>query len=229
MPSDNATCNILVIGKTGVGKSTLINAVFGEDVAKTGIGARITEGIQEYNIKSHLITPLIKIYDTPGLQLFSREEIANLINTVSRLIKTEPIHIVWYCINAQSNRFEKTEEDWIREISTQEVPIILILTKAISDNNSEFLDYLKKQELPIVEVIPVLAQPLQITPKFTVPAWGLEILIKVTASNLPEVAKNPFAQGQKVIPWKKLLKALGLGIVGAAAITIAIVRPRDDY
>jgi small GTP-binding protein len=225
MPSDNATCNILVIGKTGVGKSTLINAVFGEDVAKTGVGARITEVIQDYNIKS----PLIKIYDTPGLQLFSREEIANLRNTVSRLIKTEPIHIVWYCINAQSNRFEKTEEDWIREIATQKVPIILILTKAISDNNSEFLDYLKKQELPIVHVIPVLAQPLQITPKFTVPAWGLEILVQVTASNLPEVAKKPFAQGQKVIPWNKLLKTLGILGTVAGAITIAIVRLQDDY
>jgi small GTP-binding protein len=227
MPSDNATCNILVIGKTGVGKSTLINAVFGEDVAKTGIGARITEGIQDYNIKSPLITRFIKIYDTPGLQLFSREEIANLRKTVSRLIKTEPIHIVWYCIDAQSNRFEKTEEDWIREIATQKVPIILILTKAISDDHSQFLDYLKKQELPIVDIIRVLAQPLQIIPKFTVPAWGLKNLVKVTASNLPEVAKEPFAQGQKVIPWKTLLNTLG--IVGtAAAITIAIVGLQDD-
>ena len=32
------TANIIVAGITGTGKSTLINAVFGENIAKTGVG-----------------------------------------------------------------------------------------------------------------------------------------------------------------------------------------------
>jgi predicted GTPase len=226
MPSDNATdytddnlpnkleegnmqsvnklgkCNILVIGKTGVGKSTLINAVFREDVAKIGVGKRITESIQKYHKEVSLIT----IYDTPGLQLFSGEEIANFRHEASRLIKTEPIHVVWYCINAKSNRWEKIEEDWIRDIARQKVPIILILTNSLSDNDSEFLDYLKKQELPIVDVIPVLALPLQITSAYTIKVWGLENLVELTASTLPEVAKKAFIEAilaQQVITERK--------------------------
>jgi predicted GTPase len=34
--------NLAIFGKTGTGKSTLINAVFGEDVAPTGIGEPVT-------------------------------------------------------------------------------------------------------------------------------------------------------------------------------------------
>jgi putative ribosome biogenesis GTPase RsgA len=35
--------NIAVVGSSGVGKSTLINAMFGFDIAKTGVGRRVTE------------------------------------------------------------------------------------------------------------------------------------------------------------------------------------------
>ena len=37
------TLNIIVAGKTGVGKSTLINGVFRAELAETGIGKPVTE------------------------------------------------------------------------------------------------------------------------------------------------------------------------------------------
>src|SRR3954467_11114386 len=42
--------NLAIFGKTGVGKSTLINAIFGEDVAPTGIGEPVT---MENNLYLH--------------------------------------------------------------------------------------------------------------------------------------------------------------------------------
>jgi GTPase SAR1 family protein len=196
-------CNILVIGRTGVGKSTLINTVFGKDLTATGLGKRITTEIQQYNKEGSPIT----VYDTPGLQLFSGEEIANIRNELSQLIEKEPIHVVWYCINAETNRFEETEEDWIRDMDRQKVPIILLLTQAFRFNDSEFLKYFKKQELPVIDIIPVMAQPRQITSQFTVPASGLDNLVEVTASTLPEVQRNAFYREQNIIsyPSRKLL------------------------
>jgi 50S ribosome-binding GTPase len=44
--------NLAVFGKTGVGKSTLINAIFGEEVARTGIGRPVTEGSRLYVTRS---------------------------------------------------------------------------------------------------------------------------------------------------------------------------------
>ena len=59
--------NLIITGKTGVGKSTLINAAFREDIAKTGIGTPITDtgDVRWYEKKDF---PL-RIYDTIGLEL----------------------------------------------------------------------------------------------------------------------------------------------------------------
>jgi len=57
--------NIINIGKTGVGKSTIINAVFGKkEMAKTGIGTPVTQYSKPYSIPDSPIT----IYDTKGLE-----------------------------------------------------------------------------------------------------------------------------------------------------------------
>ena len=40
--------NIAVIGRTGAGKSTLINKVFGSDLAKTGVGLPVSDAFVRY-------------------------------------------------------------------------------------------------------------------------------------------------------------------------------------
>ena len=38
--------NLAIFGKTGTGKSTLVNAIFGEDIAATGTGRPVTTGFK---------------------------------------------------------------------------------------------------------------------------------------------------------------------------------------
>ena len=57
--------NILLVGKTGVGKSTLVNNVFREQLASTGIGKPITKHLRRISKEG---VPIV-LYDTRGLEL----------------------------------------------------------------------------------------------------------------------------------------------------------------
>ena len=57
--------NVMVLGKTGVGKSTLINNMFMENIVKTGTGKPVTQNIRKVTKPDF---PLA-IYDTHGLEI----------------------------------------------------------------------------------------------------------------------------------------------------------------
>ena len=160
--------NIIVAGKTGVGKSTLINSMFRENLAETGIGKPVTQHMRKISKKG---VPL-NIYDTKGFELgkdAQKEVKKEILDTIkSGLAGTDvnkAIHCIWYCINTASNRVEPEEIEWLRDLArentTTEVPIIIILTQSISKPNAEAMKNLIEDEnLDVVQVIPVLAQIL---------------------------------------------------------------------
>lgn len=70
--------NLLVIGKTGVGKSTLLNSLFGENLALTGEGEPITQKIHKFEPEGFPIS----IYDTPGMELDGKHSAENLLDEI---------------------------------------------------------------------------------------------------------------------------------------------------
>lgn len=188
------TLNIIVAGKTGVGKSTLINAVFREKLAETGMGKPVTDHMRKITKKG---VPLA-IYDTRGFELgreVQTEVKREVIDTISKGLATQDInkaiHCIWYCINTASNRVEPEEIEWLKELSKDnqitQVPIIIVLTQSFSKKKAdEMRKMLLDENLDVIQVIPVLAEDYDIEDLGIAKSYGLDILIKVMGEALPD-------------------------------------------
>ena len=188
------TLNIIVAGKTGVGKSTLINSVFKDNLAETGMGKPVTDHMRKITKKG---VPLA-IYDTRGFELgkdVQAEVKHEVVDTIQKGLATKDInktiHCIWYCINTASNRVEPEEIQWLRELSREnqitQVPIIIVLTQSFSKKNANALrKMLLDENLDVVQIIPVLAQDYEIDEDYIAKSYGLDVLIKVMGEALPE-------------------------------------------
>lgn len=195
--------NLLVVGKSGVGKSTLINTVFGEEMVHTGAGKPVTDHISLIEQDDFPV----RIYDTVGFEIsslgfdfkgvvksFKRNPVQQLIKKVqSTETQEDDIHVVWYVVSGAGSRIEETEISFIKWIVEQKIPVILVLTKCYDLTEANLL---KKQVEPLVlnvkDVILVLAKESDNQSVF-----GIEELIQTTVACLPEGLQASFIHSQE--------------------------------
>ena len=188
------TLNIVVVGKTGVGKSTLINGVFRENLVEVGMGRPVTAHMRRIEKPGF---PL-RIYDTRGFELGkdAQNEVKDeLMDTIKKGLQSkdvnEAIHCIWYCVNTASNRIEPEEIEWLKafteENKTTQVPVIILLTQSFSKKKAkEMRDIILDENLDVVQVIPVLAMDYEIDDEYVAKAYGLDTLIRIMSDVLPD-------------------------------------------
>ena len=143
------TINILLCGRPGAGKSTLINRILGKErsYAKKG-GDTTTSKIIKY---IHEKYPLV-LYDSPGLDTEKDiNRVKNLIEQKNKALNEEKnrIHCVFYILNQKSERgFLTGEYNFISKLIEQKMDIFIVTTHAESlDNSGEYIEATKLQIL----------------------------------------------------------------------------------
>ena len=219
--------NIIVAGKTGVGKSTLINSVFKDKLADVGLGKPVTRHIAKLTKPG---VPLA-IYDTRGFELSKEVQTAvkkEIVDTISRGLAAhdinETIHCIWYCINTASNRVEPEEIEFLKELSKDnevtQIPIIIVLTQSFSKKKAqEMRKMLLNENLDVIQIIPVLAEDYEIEDLGVAKAYGLDELIQVMGMALPEELQNTLQNVQIASLQEK--KRYAQAAVAAAAVAAA--------
>lgn len=162
---DNTNYNIAIIGQTGVGKSSLINYLYGEKTVETGTGRPVTTN--GFHKVEHSIQDMaVSIYDSWGLEVGKEEQW--LIELDQELKKrgidkpaSEWFHSIFYCIMAPSARIQDADIKIIKKLRSEENKVSVILTKAdaISEDDEEaFINAIKKELGSDIAIIPVCSE-----------------------------------------------------------------------
>jgi predicted GTPase len=206
--------NLLIFGKTGVGKSTLINAVFADDVAKTGSGRPVTVKTEYFEHPSGILG----IYDSEGIEIGQEgdqilERFRQIIAETRQRDLSEQIHVVWYCVRASDLRFEDGQAEFINAFAAEGLPIILVLTQVakrrgqIKPEVQELATSIIDRELPLApanQVFFTMAKPDEFD---DLKAHGLQQLLDATFQVAPQGVERAQTAAQQIDIRRKTAEA----------------------
>ena len=131
--------NIMLLGVTGAGKSSLINDIFGEYAATVSDTAPETQGFDIYMGRDYGRT--VNLIDSAGYELGNGDTYYGEIKSVvDEGVEGEPVHIIWYCIPIPGNRVQQVDVDTLKNLLSEEKirkRLCIVFTKCDLDTEDD--------------------------------------------------------------------------------------------
>ena len=187
---DTKHINVILLGKTGVGKSSLINALLHINEAETGGFKPVTNETKSYE-DNHL-----RLWDTVGIELNRERNAQKILKDVKKLIleseKKDPdwfIHCIWYCISGK--RFESQEEgkiidELMNTYKDGKIPIIIAYLQAFDKEGTSIMQKGIQDLFPDLDFMPIISKPINSQEGMQIRPMGLKEIKEKTITKFGE-------------------------------------------
>ncbi|WQS40777.1 50S ribosome-binding GTPase [Helicobacter pylori] len=179
-----------------MGKSSLINALFGKEIAKAGVGKPITQHLEKYiDEQKGLI-----LWDTKGIEDKDYHDTMQSIkkemeDSFKTLSEKEAIDVAYLCVKETSSRF-KRERELLSFAKNWNIPMIVVFTNTQAEAGEAFVQETKgiiDEEWGFKGFVRAYVRVNSVAFSFRgmkVPVEGLEELVAETEKCLSDAIKN---------------------------------------
>ncbi|GAA7239889.1 hypothetical protein Kyoto89A_08000 [Helicobacter pylori] len=197
--------NILLMGATGVGKSLLINGLFGQEVAKVGVGKSLTQHLEKYvDEEKGLI-----FWDTEGIEAKDYQNTMESIkkemeDSFKTLDEKRAIDMAYLCVKETSSRVEEREKELLNLTKKWNIPTIVVFTNTQAEAGDAFVQKSKEiigEKWGFKGFVRAYVRVNSVAYSFRgmeVPIEGLEELVDETKKCLSDATRNHFLRIQKI-------------------------------